>query len=178
MALVVETGAGVVGAESYASVATIDAYWAARSHKGSAAIWAALDPAKKEGATREATAYLDARYGERYRGVRQGAAQGLLWPRDGDDGGDVLDPDGLPLPDLPTQLQSAIAEFAVRAASGEIAPDGTSGGAVKSHKVGDVQVTFQDASEGGDVGVLERSIGFVDGLMRPLLRADALWPWR
>lgn len=177
MALVVEDGSGVVGAESYAAIAQIDAYWAARTHKEMASVWSALATAKKEGAAREATAFLDARYGDRYRGVRKTAEQGLLWPRVGDDGGVVLDADGLPLPALPTQLVSAAAEFAVRTASGEIAPDVPVEGVVKQTKVGDVQVTFQDATN-GSVSTLNRSIGFIDGLMRPLLRADASWPWR
>lgn len=63
MTLIVETGASVVGAESYATTATIDAYWLARPQMAQAALWAAATDAVKEGAAREATAFLDAKIG-------------------------------------------------------------------------------------------------------------------
>ncbi len=183
MALTVEDGTGVVGAESYATIAALDAWWLARSHKAYAATWAALTTAKKEGSAREAAAYLDARYGVRYRGTRKTSTQGLLWPRVGpdDDGGEptaVVDVDGFDLPALPTQLLPAMAEVAVRAASTDLAPDVGAEGRVKTHKVGDMTVTFQDdPTDTGPGAVIDRSIGILDAIMAPILRADARWPW-
>lgn len=183
MALVAEDGTGVVGAESYASVAALDAWWVARSHKAYAATWAALGTPAKEGSAREAAAYLDARYGARYRGERKTSTQGLLWPRVGPDDEDgnptaVVGADGFDLPNLPTQLLPAMAEIAVRAASTELAPDIGAEGLVKTHKLGDAAVTFQDANlQTGAAAVIDRSIGILDAIMAPILRADARWPW-
>ena len=56
--LTVEDGTGIEGAESYASVAAADAYWAKLSHLTLATTWAAFDTAGKEGRLREAPARL------------------------------------------------------------------------------------------------------------------------
>jgi hypothetical protein len=183
MALIAENGTGVTGAESYATIAALDAWWAARSHKPYAATWAALGTPAKEGSAREAAAYLDARYGARYRGARKTSTQGLLWPRVGPDDEDgtptaVVGADGFDLADLPPQLLAAMAEVAVRAATSDLAPDIGAEGLVKTHKLGDASVTFQDANlETGSAATIDRSIGILDAIMAPILRADALWPW-
>ncbi len=56
MALVVETGFGTIGADSYESVEAIDAFWAAR---GGNADWDAADAQQKEVAARLASEFLD-----------------------------------------------------------------------------------------------------------------------
>lgn len=61
MALTVETGAGVAGADSYGSNAGALAYWVARPHSSFAATVAAADSDDLDGALREATQYLDAK---------------------------------------------------------------------------------------------------------------------
>lgn len=141
MSLTVETGMGVAGAESYASVATIDAYWTARSHHALSATWTGASAANKEGAAREATAYLDAVFGPYYRGVKRGDVQGLLWPRS-----ETYDAAGYPLPDLPVEIVRATAEMAVRALSGTLTPDLARGGAVKREKVGPIEVEYADGA--------------------------------
>lgn len=180
MALTVETGAGVAGADSYDTVANISAYWEKRQHIAIGRTWTAATDPEKEGAAREATAYLDARYGGRYRGTKKSATQGLLWPRLGDDGGDVLDPDGFALAAVPVQLKAALAEIAARAVSGALSPDIPIEGRIKTHKVGDVQVTFDTGANqaGGAATAIDRTIGIVDAIMAPILDADGSWPWR
>lgn len=81
MALVVETGLGSLTADSYASVATADAYWAARPGPDATA-WAAAQLADKEGALRSATEYLDREHLGGRTPMIDG--QGLAWPY-GDD---------------------------------------------------------------------------------------------
>jgi hypothetical protein len=76
-----ETGAGVPGADTYAAQAWIDAYWTARPHLALAATWAAASTGNKDGAAREATAYIDGAFGPYFRGVRRGFVQGLEFPR-------------------------------------------------------------------------------------------------
>ena len=111
MTLVVEDGTGVPGADSYAALAGADAYFAARAHLALAATWDAATDANKEGALREASAYLDATYGPHYRGTRRGYVQGLEWPRSG-----ARDDADYPLPALPEVLVRATCELAAGAA--------------------------------------------------------------
>lgn len=75
MALVVETGLGVLGAEAYASVAATDEYWAKR---GGNVSWAGATEGAKEGALRLVSEFLDTYYlggGEAYV-----FGQGLAYP--------------------------------------------------------------------------------------------------
>ena len=118
MALVVETGAGVHNADAYTTRMEVSTYWSKHPHDSLATAWTEASDANKDGAVREATAYLDAVYGPHYRGRRKGRVQGLLWPRT-----DAFDEDGYDLPDLPKELARAVSELAPRALSSRLAPD-------------------------------------------------------
>lgn len=173
MALTVETGAGVSGAASYASVATIDAYWTARAHHALSATWGAASTGDKEGAAREASAYLDATFGPYYRGRKRGEVQGLLWPRT-----DALDDAGYPLPDLPNCVVSATAELAVRALAATLAEDQDRGGAIRRVAAGSVEVEYAEGAP------IEKRYGMVTGMLAPVLDGRqpgapmAAWSWR
>lgn len=181
MALIVEDGTGIAGAESYASVADADAYWVARPQDPLAAAWAAADQAKKEGALRSASSYLDGAYGRSYRGARIGWEQGLEWPRS--DGLDaegqplpVAGPGGAPLPALPPMLKHAAAELAARALAAPLAQDADRGGMVKREKIeGAVEVEYFDGAPA------ETRYGIVTGLLAPILDGSqggqATWNW-
>lgn len=175
MALIVETGSGVQGAESYASVAFIDTYWAARTHDANAAAWAALTTAQKEGSAREATSYLDSVYGSYYKGIRRGYVQGLLWPRD-----KALDEAGYPLPDLPDDLKRATAELAVRASSSRLSPDAARDNLVKriKKKVGPLE-TETEYADGASTQTRYGSVeGFLAGLLAvPGGAGSGSWFW-
>ena len=169
MTLIVETGAGIAGAEAYASVATADAYFAARTHLTMYATWTALTTAKKEGALREAADYLDAEFGQQYRGTRAGRVQGRLWPRT-----DALDDEGYPLPDLPNELQLANCELAGRAASAPLANDLDRGGKVKRMKAGSVELEYTDGATASTI------YGIVNKMLAPILQQSAStnWVWK
>lgn len=174
MALIVETGAGVSGAESYADVAAIDAYWAARPNNALATVWDGGDTDAKEGAAREATAYLDATYGSLYRGYRKDYDQGLEWPRT-----DALDETARDLPDLPQQLPNAVCELAARALSAPLAEDVPSGGGdIKriKEKVGPLETDTEYTAAGQIVG-LER-YRVVHMMLGPVLKVSLGWEWR
>lgn len=115
MALEVEDGTGKTNAESYVSVAEIDAYFANRNLDWNT-LPASPDPtADKEAWLRRATDYIDARYGDLFKGERAYNVQALFWPRayvyiDG-----VLQADD----DLPVQLKRAVFEAAKVLAGGE-----------------------------------------------------------
>lgn len=118
MALIVEDGTGVPGADSYSAAATITAYWAARPQRPEAVAWAAATDAVKDGAAREATQYLDAVFGNYYRGTRASYDQGRLWPRS-----DALDDAGEALPDLPGEIVAATCELSGRAVTSPLLKD-------------------------------------------------------
>lgn len=162
MALVTENGTGVAGAESYASVAFASAYWSARTQLALSATWAAGTTAKQEGALREASTYIDAVWGQFFRGKRRGYVQGLLWPRT-----DALDDTGYELPDLPTVLQQAVAELAARALSAPLQADQERVGAVK--KTRDKVGALETEVEYFDSGLTRAEYGIVAGMLAPLL---------
>lgn len=149
MTLICEDGSGVQGAESYASVAWITTYWANRPQSAYAATWTAATSDKQEGAAREATAFIEATWGNYYRGYRRGYVQGLLWPRtDAFDDAKGSDGRGYPLPDLPICLQVAVAELAVRAISDALAQDLDRGGMVSMLKAGSVEIQYEKGAPG------------------------------
>ena len=77
MALIVETGAGLANAESYASVAAADSYFAKLGSR--ADLWDAVDD--KDAALRGATQYMEQTYRLMWSGTRNTDAQALSWPR-------------------------------------------------------------------------------------------------
>ena len=171
MALVVEDGTGVVGAEAYASVAVTDTYWANRTHSAFSATWTGSTTALKEGALREASAYIDSRWGGFYKGVRQGNLQGLQWPRV-----DALDRSGYPLADLPQELVNACSDLAVRALSAALSGDAARGGAVKRNKVdGAVEQEFFEGAS------TETKYAQIENMLGPLLNDSHRgggWAWK
>lgn len=118
MALIVETGSIVAGAESYISTADATAYHSARGN----AAWAALATLQQEIALRRATDYMGGAYGARWSGMRVSPLQALDWPRY-----DAYMPDGCtayPSTTVPELVRRACAELALRfAVSGDLAPD-------------------------------------------------------
>jgi hypothetical protein len=133
MALIVEDGTGKADAESYISVADATAYHAARGN----AAWAALaSDAVREQMLRKATDYMEQAYSERWKGERATTDQALSWPRSGVHG---VDSDV-----VPSAVSRACAELALRAISGDLAPDLS--GQVKSETVGPISVTYADGA--------------------------------
>ena len=178
MTLSVETGDGIQGAEAYASIATIGAYWTKRSHMALATTWSAATDAQKEGAAREASTYLDATFGAFYRGARRGRLQGLLWPRS-----DAKDEAGYSLPDLPSEIVTATCELAARALSAPLAADIDLGARVKSQtkKVGPIEKTTEYFDGGSEA--TKTSYGMVSLMLATVLNGsqpgapNANWSW-
>lgn len=137
MALVVEDGSGLAGAESYVSVADCAGYATARG-----LAFPTTDAALCEQALRRATAWLDDRYARRFPGARRRLrAQALEWPRVG-----VTDANGYSVPEteVPTEVVRATCEAAVRelASPNSLAPDLKRGGAIRAVKAGSVSVEY------------------------------------
>lgn len=112
MALVVEDGTGLPNAESYVSVADCKAYLDLRGKTA----WGLLAETAQEASLRNATDYLDAKYGPRISGYRLTAEQALMFPREG------IQIDGVwldPAP-LPKELIRACCEAAAVASTGDL----------------------------------------------------------
>jgi hypothetical protein len=174
MALVPETGAGVAGADSYASAATILAYWVKRPHDPLAAIVAAATAVNLDGAAREATAFMDAAWGPFYRGVRRGYVQGLLIPRTG-----AKDDAGYPLPDLPAEAVAACCELTARALSARLAADIDQSARIKRENTGPLETEYFENGLSAPVV----TYGTVGNLLAPILNGsqpgapNLSWAW-
>jgi hypothetical protein len=138
MALIVEDGSIVAGANGYISVAALDAYWACRN------VTLTQSAADKEAAIIVATQYVD--LNNKWKGGLVDGDQPLDWPRFGvvDDEGRVVDAASIPAP-----LQNAVAEYAQRELSAPLQPDvGTTGTLKKVKKKADVIETETEYQEG------------------------------
>ncbi|MCC7271411.1 MAG: hypothetical protein IT561_02005 [Alphaproteobacteria bacterium] len=108
MVLVVETGSGVAGADSYLSLAEADAHHAAHG----AAAWAEALTATREAALRRATTGIDGLFAGRWKGAKAvpWTTNTLAWPRRAvvnGDGGAIVGADQIPF-----ALKVAVAEGA------------------------------------------------------------------
>lgn len=113
--ITIETGAIIVGAESYVTAADCDAYHAKRGN----AAWTGTD-AVKEAAILKAAAYLDGHYCNRFKGEQyQPLLQNMQWPRTG-----VIVQGGylFPSDSIPQKLQDSQCELALIALSSDLAP--------------------------------------------------------
>jgi len=116
MALIVEDGTGLSTAESYISVADATTYFSNRGNT----TWAAIaTDALREAYLRLATEYMTQMYRSRWDGVRYTEDQALDWPR----AGVVRDSWQVDTDEVPVEVQRACAELALKASSGELAPD-------------------------------------------------------
>ncbi len=160
MALTVEDGTGLAAADAFVSIAYCDTYHSDRGNS----TWTGTD-AVKEQAIRRATAVLSGGFG--WKGDRlQGRDQALAWPRTG-----VTDGDGnsVPSDEVPTEVQKACAEMALRelVTPGQLTPDVVLSEAVKSAKAGPVSVDFLNASVGpsSSVPILTVVANLISGLL-------------
>jgi hypothetical protein len=164
MALTVEDGTGLAGAESYISVADADTYHSVRGQ----ATWTGADGLKEE-ALRRATLFIDARYGPRFSGVRyRGRDQALMWPRAG---AEDIEGWGIDHDEVPLEIARATAEAALRelVEPGFLSPDVTisSAGQVIEKTVGPLTLKF---AEGTATDRTRPLVQIIDDILAPLLR--------
>lgn len=163
MALVVEDGTGLADAEAYVSRAYVTAYVAA--YGLTAAAWTASASGVQEACIRKATQYLDNLYGRSWRGTKRFSVGALSWPRV-----DAYDDDSFlyASDELPTKLQQACAELAVRAAEGDLLEDPVEAGTVRSTrvKVGPIEEEISYSNGGNEPTA---SYPLVEQLLRALI---------
>ena len=165
MSLIIETGAGLANAESYAAVATADAYHLARLN----ASWALLDTPTKEASLRKATEYMVGQYRERWKGVRAGLVQALDWPRYNvqlDDVGISAIAAYVQSNVVPVEVQNACCVLALKASTGELASDLQR--TVKEKTIGPITTVYAD---GAPEAVRYRS---VDMMLKPYLAGSTV----
>ncbi len=152
MSLVVETGSGSDRAESYVTLAEIDAHL---DGLGIAASWRSALTTEQEVIARKATRYLERAYGHRWRGYRATLEQALDWPR-----ASVTDADGRAISsdEIPASLKRACMEAARRILAGtDLLADVESTGTVKRERVkgGSAEVETEYATPAGGTGATQ-----------------------
>jgi hypothetical protein len=160
VSFIVETGSGDPNATSYVDLTTANSYFADRAvtaQTGSyAAIWATMTDPDKQAALVNATFFIDAKYGERFRGRRILYEQALSWPRygatvDGDGSEGFIPGFGpttfgfiIPSDAIPVWLKRAVIEMAARCYKNVAAPDIAPGaGYEKMIKLGPLEKEYQ-----------------------------------
>ncbi len=146
--LIVEGGTGIADANSYASLATADAYLSRRRNP---AAWAAATIPQREQALRIGTQALDLTYATRWVGIPASTTQALHWPR-----AHAVDLHGNAIGQtaVPVVVVHAAIEIAVRFLEdpASVMPDRQAGsGAARSSSIsiGPIteNITFQGAAE-------------------------------
>lgn len=165
MALIVETGSIVAGAESYISVSDADTFHSNRANTA----WADAQTSEKEAALRKATDHIEARYGQRWQGAQVNPnVQPLSWPRV-----DVIVNDlELDNTSIPSAIKRACAEYALRALSGDLVADTERGGMVASESVGPISTSYFQGAPAG------RQFPAIDRMLSPFLKAGSGGGWR
>jgi len=167
MALVTEDGTGLPDAESYISIADASTYHNARGN----AAWDLLDEDVKEQNCRKATEYMLQVYRHRWKGVRMTATQALDWPRAQVYLEPVVTGASTEFPNLvdddivPTEVERACAELALKASSGTLYPDLTQ--QKKSVVIGPIETVFDHSS---NPSTRYKSI---DGMLAPYMATAA-----
>lgn len=114
MAFTVEDGTGLSDANAYISVAEFKAY---HDERGNSYEAACKDSTIQQAIIR-ATDYIEKRWRNRWKGVRESEAQALAFPRVY-----LFDEDGYVIDGIPAKLKQATAEYAVRAITITLMPD-------------------------------------------------------
>lgn len=163
MALIIENGTGVAGANSYVSLLEADAYFTLFNNED----WDATDT-DKEIALMHGTRSVDLLYGPKYMGYRKFQSTGpLLFPRM-----PFYDNTFQLITHIPQQLKDAVCEIAVKYLLGEdVYPTANTDSRVKVNKtkIGDIEIEKQYA---GYQGTTESYSSFnkIDALLWPILK--------
>lgn len=160
MALIVEAGSGLSNGESYASVATADAYHAARGNDA----WDAVD--NKEAALRNATDYMVQAYRMRWAGYRKFATQALDWPRYEAPMTDSMYGNYYDSGSIPAAVVNACCALALKAAAGDLSPDLAP--RVTSESVGPISVTY--AADGRQTTVYRA----IDSMLQDFFKSSCI----
>src|SRR5687768_9304471 len=160
MALIVEDGSVVIGAESYITVAEADAYHEKRGNTS----WDVIDD--KEALLRKATDYLVGKYRLRWAGSRVYFDQALDWPRVNVPVLDARNRTYYSSESVPIEVKHACAILALKAYSASLIED--QGQKIVSVQVGPITTEY-DSSSSQAVEYSE-----VDKILAPYLKGGGI----
>lgn len=171
MPLVVEDGTGKANADSYVERSLVSDYWTARAD---GAFAAAASDDLRDAAIRRATQFIDAQWGDRFKGTRLVEGQALEWPRYG-----VTTREGWAVSGVPTQIVQATAELAKLALAGPLAGSGAqapapSKSSLESLTAGSVSMSFATALKPALEVDHADKFYLVGRILRPLLNGGAV----
>jgi len=158
MALTVETGAVVTGADSYISQSDADTYF---TEHGAPSAWTGLTSDEKDSALRYACIALEGMFN--WSGEIVSLTQPRSWPRSGasDNDGRTIAADS-----IDQRLKDAQCELALLHTSSALNASYDRGGAVKSEQVGPIRTEyFQGASAEPSLPIISRIVGGL-GILR------------
>lgn len=156
MALIIETGAGVENADSYASLAELAAYVTSRGITLTAA-----NDAAKEVLLRKAADYLDT-LEPKFRGSRVEVGQAFAWPRS-----DVYlygSTELFPEDEIPSQLIKAQCQLACDADTTNLLPNGA-GREVIRQKVDVIETEYAEQGTGSVKPQLNKAMAILEPLL-------------
>lgn len=161
MALIVETGAIIAGAESYVSAADATTYHTARGNTA----WTGTD-AVKEAALLKAAAYLDGHYCRRFKGEKyQPLDQNMQWPRIGV----LIDGFVLGIDVIPQRVKDSQCELALIALAADLAPNVAAG--VKREKLDVIETEYFAGAPAGTT-VYTAVNNLLSDLLKPINSGD------
>lgn len=158
MAIVVEDGSIVAGANSYASVSDLEEYASARG------ITLGNTSEENEVLLIKAMDWMEAKYGQRWQGERVNLDQPLAWPRTGV----WVDNIHQDIDQIPRNLFYGQLAAAVEANSQDLQEN--RGPAVKRRKVGELEVEYTNEGKRLDVSAFSKP----EALLNPLVRHGGL----
>lgn len=162
MALIVEDGTGKIDAESYLSLATAQTYHVNHHNHD----WFDATDDDKEKSLRVAAQYVDAKFGDRWRGTRTKTDQRLDWPRVGVEtpDGDLYDSDAIPRP-----LEEAVAELSISSLTEDLHSDVTRPGSIlkEAIRVGPISETVEYGSASQQKVFVQAEV-LLERLLEPL----------
>jgi len=171
MAVVVETGAIIAGADSYISSADAIVYLDNYATTGSANAFTIASTTVQDAALRQATRFLDANYGLLFVGRRYSRDQRLQWPRASaaDNDGHYIASDSVPqlVKDATCELALVVAEDLTQHATRGLQPNQSTPGSVKSQRQKADVVEIETVWVGG--ADQQTLYAIVDAMLQPLL---------
>ena len=148
MALTVEDGSIVAGANSYASVSDVDAYATSRG----------LTWSGGEAEVLQAMQYIESLP---FAGIPRNRTQSLRFPR----AGIVYDGYELPWDEIPQLLKDAVCQGAIEQQSADLAPNLDRGGQIKREKIDVIEMEYMDGAPSG------KTFARLNLLLAPLIKS-------
>lgn len=167
MAIIIEDGTSIAGANSYVSLAE------ARTFLESYGFSLPSDDTVAEALLVKAALYLSS-FDEDILGQRESALQPMLWPRSGDLY--INSTESLPGDSVPQALKDAQCFAAKAEASGELLSSSASdeeGRAITKEKIGPIETTYQVQSGGSPSPYDPKKVGSVELALRAIKRSRA-----